>query len=85
MSDTDLTTLDLASELERLAQGVVRDVGSHSSLSCVGQLTAIRTLSQVLLEALVNNIVVSPETQRIEPQPRFPIGFRPNDTQGRQS
>ena len=72
MSHSEVTVVDLATELRRLAQGVVREARRDSGLACLSNLAAIRPLVQLLADTLTSEISISTEP---EEQRRNPIGF----------
>ena len=82
MKPIEISILDLANELKRLANGVVRDVQRDSELACLSNLHAIKPLVQFLSETLANELQLPghqlEEQQVLEPlaEPlRNPIGF----------
>jgi len=82
MKPIEISILDLANELKRLANGVVRDVQRDSELACLSNLHAIKPLVQFLSETLANELQLpgqEPEVQQVaEPatEPlKNPIGF----------
>lgn len=82
MKPIEISILDLANELKRLANGVVREVQRDSELACLSNLHAIKPLVQFLSETLANELQLpghQPEVQQeIEPpaaQLTNPIGF----------
>ena len=82
MKPIEISILDLANELKRLANGVVREVQRDSELACLSNLHAIKPLVQFLSETLANELQLpgqQPEVQQAiesatEPL-RNPIGF----------
>ena len=70
MKTSQLTIIDLAEELRRLANSVARDARKSSELTCLSTLTAMQPLPSLLLQALTENINVVNEPQ-IESKPRF--------------
>ena len=82
MKPTEISILDLANELKRLANGVVREVQRDSELACLSNLHAIKPLVQFLSETLASELQLpshQPEVQQvIEPESestKNPIGF----------
>lgn len=74
MSHNDVSVLDLAKELRRLANGVVRDVQRESDLSCLSHIAAIKPLAQLLSEVLSLQGIVT-ATEEKSPLAKNPIGF----------
>lgn len=72
MNKTDVTMIDLANELRRLANGAVREAKRDAELALVSNITAIRSLSEMLLHTLSREIVVTTEVVEAT---RNPIGF----------
>ena len=82
MKPIEISILDLANELKRLANGVVREVQRDSELACLSNLHAIKPLVQFLSETLANELQLpgqQPEVHQIsepESEPlKNPIGF----------
>ena len=76
MSHNDVSVLDLAKELRRLANGVVRDVQRESELSCLSHIAAIKPLAQLLSEVLSPRGIVSVDVDEDKTQvTKNPIGF----------
>jgi hypothetical protein len=76
MSHNDVSVLDLAKELRRLANGVVRDVQRESELSCLSHIAAIKPLAQLLSEVLSPRGIVSVDVDEEKTQAtKNPIGF----------
>jgi len=82
MKPTEISILDLANELKRLANGVVREVQRDSELACLSNLHAIKPLVQFLAETLAGELQLAssqPEAQQeivpTVPPLRNPIGF----------
>lgn len=82
MKPIEISILDLANELKRLANGVVREVQRDSELACLSNLHAIKPLVQFLSETLANELQLpgqQPEVHQIsepEAEPlKNPIGF----------
>jgi hypothetical protein len=82
MKPIEISILDLANELKRLANGVVREVQRDSELACLSNLHAIKPLVQFLSETLANELQLpghQPEVQQVsEPESeslKNPIGF----------
>lgn len=82
MKPTEISILDLANELKRLANGVVREVQRDSELACLSNLHAIKPLVQFLSETLASELQLpghQPEVRQVsepasEPS-KNPIGF----------
>lgn len=74
MSQQDISVLDLARELRRLANGVVRGVQRDSDLSCLSHIAAIKPLAQLLSEVLSPQGIVT-TTEEKAPSAKNPIGF----------
>lgn len=74
MSHNDVSVLDLAKELRRLANGVVRDVQRESDLSCLSHIAAIKPLAQLLSEVLSPQGIVTTTEEKL-PLAKNPIGF----------
>lgn len=72
MTTTDITLIDVTNELRRLANGAVRQAKRDSELALVSNVTAIRSLSEMLLHALSQEIVV---TSEVVEAPKNPVGF----------
>lgn len=72
MKTNQLTILDLANELRRLAMNVARDAKKNSELTCLSNLTAMQPLQSLLLQALTSDINVVNETSN---DPKTPFGF----------
>ena len=72
MKTNELTIIDLANELKRLAMNVARDARKSSELTCLSNLTAMQPLQSLLLQALTSeiNVVNEPEHQQ-----KSPFGF----------
>lgn len=72
MKTNELTIIDLANELKRLAFNVARDARRSSELTCLSNLTAMQPLQSLLLQALTSeiNVVAEPEDK-----PKIPFGF----------
>ena len=82
MKPIEISILDLANELKRLANGVVREVQRDSELACLSNLHAIKPLVQFLSETLASELQLpghQPEVQQVsEPESersKNPIGF----------
>jgi hypothetical protein len=82
MKPIEISILDLANELKRLANGVVREVQRDSELACLSNLHAIKPLVQFLSETLAGELHLpghQPEVQQAsepESEPsKNPIGF----------
>lgn len=82
MKPTEISILDLANELKRLANGVVREVQRDSELACLSNLHAIKPLVQFLAETLAGELHIEgsqPEIEQVtEPvveSLKNPIGF----------
>lgn len=82
MKPIEISILDLANELKRLANGVVREVQRDSELACLSNLHAIKPLVQFLSETLANELQLpgqEPEANQVsEPESEplnNPIGF----------
>jgi hypothetical protein len=82
MKPTEISILDLANELKRLANGVVREVQRDSELACLSNLHAIKPIVQFLSETLASELQLpghQPEVQQVsepESEPlKNPIGF----------
>ena len=56
MKTSQLTIIDLAEELRRLAVSVARDARKHSELTCLSTLTAMQPLQNLLLQVLTSEI-----------------------------
>lgn len=76
MKQNQITPLELALELKRLADEVVRDVEFETQLPCLSHLTAIRPLVQLLSEVLAPQHVGS-GSDEVE-SAKNPIGFGRN-------
>lgn len=74
MSQQDVSVLDLAKELRRLANGVVRDVQRESELSCLSHIAAIKPLAQLLSEVLSPQGIVAIDEEKSQ-STKNPIGF----------
>ena len=74
MSHNDVSVLDLAKELRRLANGVVRDVQRDSELSCLSHIAAIKPLAQLLSEVLSPQGIVAVDEEKTHATMN-PIGF----------
>lgn len=74
MIHNDVSVLDLAKELRRLANGVVRDVQRESELSCLSHIAAIKPLAQLLSEVLSPQGIVSVDEEKTHAT-KNPIGF----------
>jgi hypothetical protein len=72
MKTSQLTIIDLAEELKRLAVSVARDARKSSELTCLSSLTAMQPLQSLLLQALTSEINV---VNQQESEPRIPFGF----------
>jgi hypothetical protein len=72
MKNSQLTIIDLAEELKRLAVTVARDARNSSELTCLSNLTAMQPLQSLLLQTLTADINVVSE---IETEPKVPFGF----------
>lgn len=82
MKPIEISILDLANELKRLVNGVVREVQRDSELACLSNLHAIKPLVQFLSETLANELQLpghQPEEHQVsepESEPlKNPIGF----------
>lgn len=74
MNQTEISVVDLAKELKRLANGLLREAQRESDLACLSNLAAIKPLTQILFETISSEVVISkPETP--ETETRNPIGF----------
>ncbi len=72
MKTSQLTIIDLAEELKRLAVSVARDARKSSELTCLSSLTAMQPLQSLLLQALTSEINV---VNQQESEPKIPFGF----------
>jgi hypothetical protein len=72
MKTSQLTIIDLAEELKRLAVSVARDARNSSELTCLSNLTAMQPLQSLLLQTLTSeiNVVNVPNAE-----PKIPFGF----------
>lgn len=68
----ELTVVDLANELRRLAYNVARDARKKSDLTCLSNLTAMQPLQNLLMQVLTSeiNVVSTPDDT-----PKPPFGF----------
>ena len=74
MKSQPVSVLDLARELRRLANSVVRDAQKDSELACLSHIVAIRPLTQLLFEVLSPSEIS--DTNRDElAVTKNPIGF----------
>jgi hypothetical protein len=74
MNQTEISVIDLAKELKRLANGLLREAQRESDLACLSNLAAIKPLTQILFETISSEVVIAkPETTDAES--RNPIGF----------
>jgi hypothetical protein len=74
MNQTEISVVDLAKELKRLANGLLREAQRESDLACLSNLAAIKPLTQILFETISSEVVIAkPETSDTET--RNPIGF----------
>ena len=62
MKTSQLTIIDLAEELKRLAVSVARVARNSSELTCLSNLTAMQPLQSLLLQTLTADINVVNET-----------------------
>ena len=72
LKTSELTLIDLADELKRLAVSVARDVRKSSELTCLSNLTAMQPLQSLMLQALTSEINVIPDSLN---EDKVPIGF----------
>jgi len=72
MKTSQLTIIDLAEELKRLAVTVARDARNSSELTCLSNLTAMQPLQSLLLQTLTADINVVNTT---DSEPKVPFGF----------
>jgi hypothetical protein len=74
MNQTEISVVDLAKELQRLANGLLREAQRESDLACLSNLAAIKPLTQILFETISSEVVIAKhETTDVES--RNPIGF----------
>ena len=74
MNQTEISVIDLAKELKRLANGLLREAQRESDLACLSNLAAIKPLTQILFETISAEVVIAkPETTYAESH--NPIGF----------
>lgn len=59
MKTSELTLIELANELKRLASIVARDARRSSELTCLTSLTAMQPLQNLMVEALTSEIAVA--------------------------
>ncbi len=74
MKSQPVSVLDLARELRRLANNVVRDAQKEAELACLSHIAAIRPLTQLLFEVLSPSEIAG-TTQEELAVARNPIGF----------
>jgi hypothetical protein len=72
MKTSQLTIIDLAEELKRLAVTVARDARNSSELTCLSNLTAMQPLQSLLLQTLTADINIVNET---DSDPKVSFGF----------
>lgn len=75
MSRARIGALDLAYELKRLTNNVIKDMRVDSDLACISSLTAIRPLVQLILETVTGDIDITKNVEDDIEDPKFPIGF----------
>lgn len=75
MKHNQVTPLELALELKRLASGLVRDVHRDADLTCLSHLAAIKPLAQLLFEVLSPQEVLTKSDVNSSETSKNPIGF----------
>jgi|LakMenEpi03Aug12_release.lakeMendotaPanAssembly.Ray.scaffolds.fasta_scaffold05066_6 hypothetical protein len=74
MNQTEISVIDLAKELKRLANGLLREAQRESDLACLSNLAAIKPLTQILFETISSEVVIA-KPEASETETRNPIGF----------
>jgi ribosomal protein RSM22 (predicted rRNA methylase) len=74
MNQTEISVVDLAKELKRLANGLLREAQRESDLACLSNLAAIKPLTQILFETISSEVVIS-KSETTDTETRNPIGF----------
>jgi hypothetical protein len=74
MNQTEISVIDLAKELKRLANGLLREAQRESDLACLSNLAAIKPLTQILFETISSEVVIA-KPEAAETEERNPIGF----------
>lgn len=84
MNQTEISVIDLAKELKRLASGLLREAQRESDLACLSNLAAIKPLTQILFETISSEVVIS-KPEATDAEIRNPIGFCPTTSNSEKS
>lgn len=75
MKKQEVTVLDFANEVKRLANEVIKDIKLERGLACMSNLAALRTVSQIVMDTVSGAIEVADSAPKeLEPK-SHPIGF----------